>query len=88
MTRGWSGPGYLWMTSDPATAERQRELVARQREWGVDGVELLGASELRERFPWVGESVLQARFRAVRRVDRPARHRAWPAGPAAGRAGR
>lgn len=55
--------GYLWMTSDPATAERQRELVARQRGWGVDGVELLGSSELRERFPWVGESVLQARFR-------------------------
>ncbi len=55
--------GYLWMTSHPATAERQRELVARQREWGVDGVELLGAPELRERFPWVGGSVLQARFR-------------------------
>jgi glycine/D-amino acid oxidase-like deaminating enzyme len=55
--------GYLWMTSDPATAERQRELVARQRGWGVDGVELLDAGELRGRFPWVGPSVIQARFR-------------------------
>ena len=55
--------GYLWMTSDPSTAERQRDLVARQREWGVDGVELLDAAELRRRFPWVADSVIQARFR-------------------------
>jgi sarcosine oxidase subunit beta len=55
--------GYLWMTSDTATAERQRSLVRRQREWGVDGVELLDESHLRARFPWVGGSVIQARFR-------------------------
>ena len=55
--------GYLWLTRDPATAERQRGLVERQRSWGVDGVELLGRDELRERFPWVDESVMGARFR-------------------------
>jgi glycine/D-amino acid oxidase-like deaminating enzyme len=37
--------------------------VRRQREWGVEGVELLDESQLRARFPWVGGSVIQARFR-------------------------
>ncbi len=52
------------MTTDPGVAERQRELVGRQREWGVDGVELLPGDEVRERFPWVSPDVIQARFRA------------------------
>jgi glycine/D-amino acid oxidase-like deaminating enzyme len=55
--------GYLWLTTDPAIAERQRELVEHQRGWGIDGVELLDAAALRERFPWVSPAVLQARFR-------------------------
>jgi sarcosine oxidase subunit beta len=55
--------GYLWLTADPETAERQRALVERQRAWGVDGVELLDRAALDARFPWVAPSVLQARFR-------------------------
>jgi D-hydroxyproline dehydrogenase subunit beta len=55
--------GYLWLAATPETAARQRELVARQREWGVDGVELLSGDEARERFPWLSADVVQARFR-------------------------
>jgi len=55
--------GYLWLARSAATASRQRDLVARQREWGVDGVELLSGDEARERFPWLPEDVVQARFR-------------------------
>jgi sarcosine oxidase, subunit beta len=57
--------GYLWLTTDPTCAERQRELVGRQREWGVTGIDLLGPAELRDRFPWVDDCVLAARFRAA-----------------------
>lgn len=55
--------GYLWLARTDETAARQRELVARQREWGVDGVELLAGDEARERFPWLPADVVQARFR-------------------------
>ena len=44
------------------TAARQAQLVERQRQWGVDGVELLDGDEARRRFPWVPDDVLQARF--------------------------
>ena len=60
---GLRAQGYLWLARTPATAERQRELVDRQRGWGVDGVELLSGDEVRVRFPWVPDDVLQARFR-------------------------
>ena len=56
--------GYLWLTTDEAGAERQRDLVARQRQWGLDDVELLGGEEIRRRFPYVGEDVIQARYRS------------------------
>jgi sarcosine oxidase, subunit beta len=55
--------GYLWLARHEATAQRQRELVERQRSWGVDGVELLSGDEARERFPWLSPDVLQARYR-------------------------
>jgi sarcosine oxidase subunit beta len=55
--------GYLWLTRDPARMDAQRELVERQQGWGVTGVELLTGDETRERFPWVAEDIVQARFR-------------------------
>jgi sarcosine oxidase, subunit beta len=55
--------GYLWLARTAETAARQRDLVARQRGWGVDGVELLSGDEARDRFPWLPEDVVQARFR-------------------------
>jgi sarcosine oxidase subunit beta len=60
---GMRRQGYLWLARTPEIAERQRELVERQRAWGVDGVELLSGDQTRERFPWVPPDVLQARFR-------------------------
>ena len=60
---GYRPSGYLWLTTDPGQAAAQCELVARQRSWGVDGVELLGLEDLRRRFPWVCGDVIQARFR-------------------------
>src|SRR5215831_7256417 len=56
--------GYLWVATDEATAARQRALVERQRGWGLDDVELIAGEELRRRFPYLCEGVLQARFRA------------------------
>ena len=61
---GLRAQGYLWLARRPETVERQRVLVERQREWGVDGVELLTGDEARARFPWLPQQVLQARFRA------------------------
>jgi sarcosine oxidase subunit beta len=60
---GMRRQGYLWLARTGEIAERQRELVERQRGWGVDGVELLSGDQTRERFPWVLPDVLQARFR-------------------------
>jgi sarcosine oxidase, subunit beta len=56
--------GYLWLTRSPERAARQRELVERQHGWGVTDIELLDGDEVRRRFPYVAEDVLQARFRA------------------------
>lgn len=57
--------GYLWLTTSPERAERQRRLVEQQRAWGLTDVELLAGDEARQRFPFVAERVLQARFRAA-----------------------
>lgn len=59
-----SQQGYLWLTTEEAGAVRQRDLVARQREWGLDDVDVLDGDETRRRFPFVGDDVVQARFRA------------------------
>jgi sarcosine oxidase subunit beta len=56
--------GYLWLTTDERIAERQRGLVARLHAWGQGDVELLSGEEVRNRFPYVGEDVVQARWRA------------------------
>jgi len=55
--------GYLWLATEEATAARQRSLVALQHSWGQDDIELLSGDESRARFPYVGENVVQARFR-------------------------
>jgi sarcosine oxidase, subunit beta len=56
--------GYLFCALDEDAATRQRELVARQRTFGLDDVELLDGDEVRRRFPYVSDRVLQGRFRA------------------------
>ena len=56
--------GYLWATTSEDGAARQRELVDRQRSWGLGDVELLAGDEAQTRFPFLGPAVRQARFRA------------------------
>jgi sarcosine oxidase subunit beta len=55
--------GYLWVTTSEDGTDHQREVVARQRSWGVDDVELLEGTEARRRFPYLSPEVVQARFR-------------------------
>jgi glycine/D-amino acid oxidase-like deaminating enzyme len=56
--------GYLFCARDEVVAGSQRDLVDRQRAFGLDDVELLDGDEVRRRFPWVATDVVQARFRA------------------------
>jgi sarcosine oxidase, subunit beta len=56
--------GYLWLTTDPARAAAQRELVDRLHGWGQDDVEVVDADDVRKRWPWVSPEVVQARWRA------------------------
>jgi sarcosine oxidase, subunit beta len=56
--------GYLFCARDDVALERQRELVGRQRAFGLDDVELLDGDEVRHRFPYIAETVRGARFRA------------------------
>ncbi|MEA2545676.1 MAG: hypothetical protein QOI09_949 [Chloroflexota bacterium] len=56
--------GYLFCARDDVALERQRELVSRQRAFGLDDVELLDGDEVRRRFPYISETVRGARFRA------------------------
>ncbi len=55
--------GYLFLTTDPAAAARQRELVAQQHSWGQKDIEILTGGEVRRRFPYASPDVIQARFR-------------------------
>ena len=55
--------GYLWCTTEQEGMERQVRMVEMQRSWGLDDVELLSGDEVRERFPYISDEVLQARFR-------------------------
>jgi sarcosine oxidase, subunit beta len=57
--------GYLFCSLTDATVERARRLVARQREWGLDDVELLSGDEARARWPWLSPDVRGARYRAA-----------------------
>jgi sarcosine oxidase subunit beta len=56
--------GYLWCTTEEAGVRRQARLVERQHAWGQTDVELLDGEEVRRRFPYIRETVVQARFRA------------------------
>jgi len=56
--------GYLFCATDEDGMRRQHDWVTAQRTWGLDDVELLPGDEVRYRFPHVGPSVLQARYRA------------------------
>ena len=56
--------GYLWLATSPMTAARQRALVERLHGWSQTDVELLSGDETRGRYPWVGDNVVQSRFRA------------------------
>jgi sarcosine oxidase subunit beta len=56
--------GYLFCSLTDATVERSRRLVARQRAWGVDDVELLTGDEARARWPWLSPQIRGARYRA------------------------
>jgi glycine/D-amino acid oxidase-like deaminating enzyme len=56
--------GYLFATTDAERASRQRDLVEAQHAWGQTDVELLTGDEVRRCHPWIGDNVIQARFRA------------------------
>jgi sarcosine oxidase subunit beta len=55
--------GYLWLTTEPEGAASQRDLVARLHGWGQTDVEIIQGDEVRERWPWVSQDVVQARWR-------------------------
>jgi len=57
--------GYLFCSLTDATLERSRRLVKRQREWGLDDVELLTGDEARHRWPWLSPDVRGGRYRAA-----------------------
>jgi glycine/D-amino acid oxidase-like deaminating enzyme len=57
--------GYLFCSLTDATVERSGRLVARQREWGLDDIELLTGDEARARWPWLSPDIRGARYRAA-----------------------
>ena len=57
--------GYLFCSLTDATLDRSHRLVARQREWGLDDVELLTGDDARARWPWLSPDVRGARFRGA-----------------------
>lgn len=55
--------GYLFVANTEEGARAQRSLVEAQRRWGLSDVELLDGREARRRFPYLGENVVNARYR-------------------------
>jgi len=55
--------GYLFVARSQEGARAQEELVAAQREWGLDDVELLDGISARRRFPYLADDIVNARFR-------------------------
>jgi sarcosine oxidase, subunit beta len=55
--------GYLFVATTDEGAQAQRALVEDQRRWGLTDVEMLDRGEARERFPYLGEDIVNARFR-------------------------
>ena len=55
--------GYLFCSLTTETAARARQLVERQRAWGLSDVELLSGDEARRRWPYLADEVIGARYR-------------------------
>jgi sarcosine oxidase, subunit beta len=55
--------GYLWVTLHEERAERARQLVERQRSWGLEDVEWLDEAQIRDAFPYLTPRAIAARFR-------------------------
>ncbi len=55
--------GYLFVARSQEGARAQEELVAAQRGWGLDDVELLDGVSARRRFPYLADDIVNARFR-------------------------
>lgn len=55
--------GYLFATTDDERAQWQKDLVRQQHAWGQTDIELLDGVEVRRLFPYIGDNVVQARFR-------------------------
>src|SRR5207249_10492052 len=60
---GLSHQGYLFVAATDEGAQIQANLVAAQRRWGLTDVELLSGAEARQRFPYLGADIVNARFR-------------------------
>jgi sarcosine oxidase subunit beta len=58
-----SKQGYLFCATTEDGASRQRYFVEALHSWGVGDVEILSGDEARYRFPYLGDEVIQARFR-------------------------
>jgi sarcosine oxidase subunit beta len=56
--------GYLFVTTHPTGEVRQRRIVSALHGWGQTDVELMDGDEARRRFPYIGDEIVQARFRA------------------------
>ena len=55
--------GYLFVARTQDGARAQEDLVAEQRGWGLDDVELLDGLSARQRFPYLAGDIVNARFR-------------------------
>ena len=60
---GLKHQGYLFVTRTATGARTQGELVAAQHRWGLTDVELLDGPEVRQRFPYLADDIINARFR-------------------------
>jgi glycine/D-amino acid oxidase-like deaminating enzyme len=65
--------GLLSLTTTGEGARLHREIVARQRANGIDGIELLDGDEARGRFPYLAPEVVSARVRMADGVMDPRR---------------
>jgi sarcosine oxidase subunit beta len=57
--------GYLFLARTETTADRQRADVERLHAWGQTDVEIVPGDDARDRWPWLGSDVIQARWRAA-----------------------
>jgi sarcosine oxidase subunit beta len=55
--------GYLFCATSDEGVRHQRHFVDALHGWGVTDVELMSGDEARYRFPFLSESIVQARFR-------------------------